>query len=193
MTNYQNYTVGTFYSPCYFVNLLMPRGGGPENVANYGVWSPLILNLTHPRTRDRNYLRAYITTLHPFDLTRKSCTPPCPWRLYLAFNAKVRGFWDFTLLLDTKSIPSKKSLFEISFLCEIPFTSASICTKNELLTLWIDKDMKVWSMAPSANPLKLPICTTLGTFLWPSTPPYAILSASALHDQLSELHSRNIL
>ena len=40
MANYQNYTVGTFHSSCYFVNLLMPRGGGPENVVIYGVLSP---------------------------------------------------------------------------------------------------------------------------------------------------------
>jgi len=41
MANYQNYTVGTFHSSCYFVNLLMPRGGGPKNVANYGILSPI--------------------------------------------------------------------------------------------------------------------------------------------------------
>ncbi len=40
MDNYQNYTVGTFHSSCYFVNLLMPRGGGAENVIVDGGRSP---------------------------------------------------------------------------------------------------------------------------------------------------------
>ena len=85
-----------------------------------------------------------------------------------------REFWDFIVLLDTKNIPSKMSIFKINFLCAISLTSASISTKNELLTHWIDKDMKFWSMAPSANPLKHPKCITFGTFLRPSIPPYVI-------------------
>ena len=44
-------------------------------------------------------------------------------------------FWDFTVLLDTKIIPSNGMLFKINFLCGFYLNAASIWAKNELLTL----------------------------------------------------------
>ena len=124
------------------------------------------------------YLIAPIPSHH----AKKNCTSSCPWCLYLTpKNAKA---WILRLYctFGYQNNSSKMSILKINFLCAISLTSASISTKNELLTHWIDKDMKFWSMTPSANPLKHPKCTTFGTFLRPSTPPHAILNASDFHE-----------
>ena len=118
---------------------------------------------------------------------------PCPaLGVCIWLSMPMHEFWYFNVLLDTKIILTKMLLFKINFLCGISLTSASIWAKFELLTHWIDKVMMFWSMAPSTNPLTNPECTAFGTFMWPSTPPHAILRASTFHGQITELHSRHI-
>ena len=171
----------------------MPGGRRPENVANIGILSTFIPNLTHPRERGGNHMRADIITLCRYNLIRELKNAPylvlgiCTW-----LPTGRREFWDLTVFLDTKIIPFKGSFFEINFLCGISLITASIWAKNEPLTHWIDKDMKFWNMAPRTNPLNIPKCTTIGIFLRPSTPPQVIWSASVSHGQLSELNSRYI-
>ena len=168
----------------------MPSEGGPENVANFGSLSTLTLNLTHPRKKGDNSLRANIIILHLSNLIREFKSAPCPVLCICTWlPTPRREFWHLRVLLDTKIIPSKRSFFEINFLCGISLIAASIWAKNERLTPWIDKDMKFWNVAPSTNLLKMPKCTTFGTFLQAFAPPQAILRAS-FYGQLLELNSR---
>ena len=143
MVNYLKCIVGTFHVPCQFENLLMGRGGGPENVTTFGVLSILTLNVIQPRMRLGTRLRSYMTTFHPSDLTRTDKILPGPvLGIFIWLRMPGREFQHFTVFLDVKITPWKMPLLEIHFLCEISLISSSISTKNEPLTPRIDYVMR---------------------------------------------------
>ncbi len=101
-------------------------------------------------------------------------------------------FWSFSVLFDAKSNPSKRSLSEIHFLCRIFLSSSSISSKNQALTLNIDREPTRRSRASGTNPLKPPTGTTFGTFLQLSTPPLAVFGIPNFRDKYALVQCRYI-
>ena len=114
--------------------MLAPRGGGPDNGTNFGTLSTLTLNLSQPRRILGRLLKAYIRSLDSSDLTKIEKNYPVPSLVFFFWLATPgREFRHFTVILDVKRTPWKKSLFEINFLCETTLGSALIPPKNQLL------------------------------------------------------------
>ena len=134
----------------------MPRGGGPENVVIYGVLSPSSqIWLVHGQEVKTDW-----------ELKVPHCTCPissgskqighhpilgiCTWLSMPRYvNFEILPYFQIP-----KASPRKSHILKSSFWVKCPSLQLQFAQKNELLTLWIDKVMKFWSMAPSTNPLK---------------------------------------
>ena len=116
-------------------------GGGPEKGADFGDLSSLTLFLTRSRMGGGKLWGLDMITEYLNDLTD----------VHNFFGRPVRGpsmgtkpsrrkFWDFSVLFDAKSNPSKTPLSEIHLLLSISLPSSSILRKNEALTPKIDRE-----------------------------------------------------